>query len=174
MGKHDFKIAFGGLPVGIHEFEFKIKDAFFKNFENSEIEKADLGVDLKLIKQNNTLKAEIHIEGTIEVECDRCLKAFDFPVEANEELIIKFGDPNESNDEILVIKEGEMEFDLSQYLYEYALVSLPARKVPCEIDKDKFKCDKTTIKKLESLTQENESNENNPLWEELNKIKNKN
>ncbi|MBK9285248.1 MAG: DUF177 domain-containing protein [Sphingobacteriaceae bacterium] len=174
MGKSQYKIAFGGLPVGNHEFEFEVKDKFFQNFEYSEIEKADLKVKMLLIKQNNTLKAEFNIEGTIGVDCDRCLKSFDLPVEANESLVIKFGNPEESNDEILVINEGETEFDISQYLYEYALLALPARKVPCEIDEKIFKCDKATLKKLESYFPGNEKTEQNPLWEQLNKLKNKN
>jgi uncharacterized metal-binding protein YceD (DUF177 family) len=114
------------------------------------------------------------MEGTIGIECDRCLKAFDFPIEAQESLVIKFGDPNESNDEMIVIKEGETEFEVSQFIYEIALLSLPARKVPCEVDAEKFKCDSATVKKLEKISVSKITNENNPIWEQLNKLKNKN
>lgn len=174
MGKSQYKISFGGLPIGIHEFEFQVQDKFFKGFENSEIEKADLEVKVILTKQNNTMKAEFLLEGTIGIECDRCLKAFDFPVQAEESLVIKFGEPSESNDEILVIREGETEFEVAQYIYEYALLSLPVRKVPCEVDAKLFKCDKVTLKELEKLSIEEHKKENNPLWEQLNKLKNKN
>jgi len=173
MGKSQYKISFGGLPVGIHEFEFNVPGKFFQEFENSEIEKAALKVKVILTKQNNTLKADFFLNGTLGVDCDRCLKSFDLPVEAEEKLVIKYGEPSESNDEILVIREGETEFDVAQYIYEYAVLALPARKVPCEINEQKFKCDKATLKKLEKLSPE-ANRENNPLWEQLNKLKNKN
>ena len=38
--------------------------------------------------------------GTLKLDCDRCLKEFDFPVEGEESLVIKYGNPEESNDEI--------------------------------------------------------------------------
>ena len=171
MGKSQYKISFGGLPVGIHEFEFTINDKFFKGNDNSEVNKANLQVRAVLTKQNNTMEVNFVIAGTVEVECDRCLKDFDFPIRNEERLLIKYGDPDESNDELLVIKEGDTEFDASKYLYEFIVLAIPARKVPCEIDKRKFKCDEEALKKLESLTGIEDKTEINPLWEQLNKLK---
>jgi uncharacterized protein len=171
MGKSQYKISFGGLPVGIHEFEFVLNEKFFKGIENSEIEKADLQVNAVLTKQNHTLQVDFVIAGTVAVDCDRCLKGFDFPVRTEESLVVKYGDPNESNDEILVIREGETEIDASKYLYEYAVLAIPARKVPCEIDEKKFKCDNEALDKLESLSVEEKKKEQNPMWEQLNKLK---
>ena len=56
MGKSPYKIQFGGLPVGIHEFEFDIKDAFFKTIVNSEVSQADITITAVLTKQNNLLQ----------------------------------------------------------------------------------------------------------------------
>lgn len=174
MGKSEFVIQFGGLPVGIHEFEFQIKEKFFEAFDQIGIEKAMVDVVAVLTKQNNLLQVDFTINGTVNMECDRCMKPFDFPIENREHLVVKFGNPDESNDEILVIPEGEAEFDVSHYVYEYIMVSIPARRVPCEIDPKKFKCDKEALEKLEnlSLRSEPEENENNPMWEQLNKLKN--
>ena len=171
MGKSQYKISFGGLSVGIHEFEFVLDEKFFKGIENSEIEKAELNVKAVLIKQNNTLQADFLIAGTVAVECDRCLKGFDFPIRAEESLVIKYGDPIESNDEILVIREGETEFDASKYLHEYIVLAIPARKVPCEIDKKKFKCDEDALAKLDSLSATEKKETFNPMWEQLSKLK---
>jgi len=173
MGKSQYIIRFGGLPVGLHEFEFEVNNTFFHNIENSEIQKADLKVNALLTKQNNLLQMHFDIEGSIGIDCDRCLKNFDYPVDASEDLVIKHGDPNESTDEILVIPEGKEEFDVSQYLYEYIVLALPARRVPCEIDKARFACDTEVLNKLENLAAEPEEEKqpNNPVWEQLSKIK---
>lgn len=173
MAKSQYIVEFGGLSVGVHDFEFELDDKFFKSIENSEIGRASINVDAALTKQNNLLNMHFTIYGTVGVECDRCLKDFDLPIEAEEELVIKYGNPNDSNDEILVIPEGETQFDVSQYLYEYIALALPARRVPCEVDAKQFECDWEMRDKIEKLSPETEEKEkeNNPLWEQLNKIK---
>lgn len=175
MGKSQYIIQFGGLSVGLHEFEFDVKGSFFKTIENSEIHEADLQVKALLTKQNNLLQMHFDISGTVEIECDRCVKSFDFPIEASEDLVIKHGNPEESTDEILVIPEGQDGFDVSQYLYEYIVLAMPARRVPCEIDADAYECDYETLDKLKQVAAEEEPEEkeekNNPMWEQLNKIK---
>lgn len=173
MGKSPYTIQFGGLPAGLHEYEFKVDHTFFKRFESSEIEKADLDVKALLTKQNNLLQLQVDIEGTVGVDCDRCMKYFDYPIETSESLVIKHGEPAESTDEILVIPEGQEEFDVAQYLYEYIVLAIPARRVPCEIDEEEFVCDQEMIDKLEKLNVAPTKEETkNPLWEQLNKLKN--
>ena len=176
MGKSQYIIQFGGLPVGIHEFEFEVGDKFFKNddlTQASEVQKAKLYVKAILTKQNNLLQLEFAINGTVGIECDRCLKDFDYPIETSEKLVVKFGDPEESNDEILVIKEGDAEFDVAHYIYEYIILAIPPRKVPCEIDEEQFICDEETLKKLENISSDSEKKKDpiNPMWEQLKKLK---
>ncbi|MDI9339466.1 MAG: DUF177 domain-containing protein [Sediminibacterium sp.] len=173
MGKKEYIIQFSGLSIGNHEFEFKITGTFFEQFEDSEIERADIAVKATLVKQNYLMQLLFDIEGTVGIACDRCLKDFDFPVEMTEKLVVKHGNPDESNDEILVIPEGASEIQLSQYLYEYIMVSIPARRVPCEIDEEQFKCDTETLQRLNqiSTSEERSDEELNPLWVQLNKLK---
>jgi uncharacterized protein len=177
MGRSQYIIKFGGLPVGVHDFEFEVKDAFFKSIENSEVQAADLEVRARLTKQNNVLQVHFVINGVIGIDCDRCLKSFGYPVVTEEILVVKHGQPEESTDEILVIPEGVEEFDVAQYLYEYIVLALPARRVPCELDEAQFPCDYDMLAKLEELAapEEKEKTEedepNNPIWEKLNKIK---
>jgi uncharacterized protein len=178
MGKSQYIIQFGGLPVGLHDFEFGVNDSFFEDVENSEIKRADIQVEATLTKQNNLLQMDFNISGTVAMDCDRCLKNFDLPVQTEESLVIKHGNPDESTDEILVIPEGQDQFDVSQYLYEYITLAVPARRVPCETDPKGFVCDFETLDKLKALeaeqepdARENHTEENNPVWEKLNKLK---
>ncbi len=173
MGKNPYKIQFGGLPVGIHEFEFDIKDAFFKTIENSVIEKADIIVKAVLTKQNNLLNLEFTINGVVATECDRCLKDFNFPISSVESLVIKHGNPDESTDEIVVIPEGVEEVNIAQYIYEYIVLSIPARRVPCEIDAKLYTCDFETLAKLNEVSSDTlkDDEPTNPMWEQLNKLK---
>ena len=173
MGKSQYIVEFGGLSVGLHEFEFEVSEKFFKKFENNEIEKASVKINAVLTKQNNVLSMHLSISGTVAVECDRCLKNLDIPVETEEDLVIKYGNSSESNDEILVIPEGDTQFELSQYLYEYITLAVPARKVPCELTGDTSVCDQEMLDQLDNIgaAPEEEKEPNTPMWEQLNKIK---
>jgi len=172
MAKTSYIIKTGGLPTGIHEFEFDVKGSFFKEFETEQVSEAEIQIKAQVQKQNNVLQVSVNLSGTITTSCDRCLKEYPFPVSAQEILLIKPGNPEDSNDEVLFVEEGETDFDVTSQIYEYALTSIPIRKVPCETDAA-FECDEDVVSKLEELETRIQS-ERNPEWEKLNKLKNKN
>lgn len=168
MGKKQYIVKFAGLPVGTHEFEFKINGTFFEQFNETEITEADIDITVVLTKQNNLMQMQFEINGTVNLSCDRCLKYYDFPIEASENLVVKYGNDEESTDEIIAVNEAAGYADISHYLFEYIMLALPSRRVACEVDED-FKCDEETIKKLnENLVTDEEVN---PIWEKLNKLK---
>lgn len=170
MGKSQYKIQFGGLSVGEHQFEFEITDKFFEQYTESEITKANIQVTATLIKQNSLMQILFDFEGTVGLSCDRCLIEYNHPVSGKEKLVIKHGNPDESNDEILVLREGVDEANFSQYLYEYIMVALPGRRVPCEdedLDID-VECDEETLSKYYETKVDVEPN---PEWDQLKNIK---
>jgi uncharacterized metal-binding protein YceD (DUF177 family) len=172
MGKSHYKIQFGGLSLGEHQFEFEVTQKFFEQFKDSEITKANVQVKANLIKQNSLMHILFSFEGTVNLNCDRCLINYDCPTSGQEKLVIKYGNPEESNDEILVLIEGVEEADFTQYLYEYIELAIPSRKVPCEdeeLDID-VECDEETLAKFNELKTEEEPSEN-PEWDKLKNIK---
>lgn len=169
MGRSQYIIQFGGLTTGTHEYEFNVTDKFFERIVESEIQQANITVLVSFVKQNSLMQMQFKLKGSVATACDRCLKDIDFPIETEGNLVIKYGNPEESNDEILVIPEGASEINISHYIYEYITLAVPARKVPCELDPS-YTCDEETINKLnEHSTQEDE--ELNPLWDKLKNIK---
>jgi len=171
MGKTKYIINTGGLSVGNHVFEFDVTAKFFKEQESTEINDANVQVKAVLLKQNNILQLEFDISGTVAVDCDRCLKEFNYPITCKETLVVKNGKPEASTDVVLMIPEGETQLNITQNIYEYILTAIPARRVPCEMDKKRFKCDENMVQKLDESTTSAENNETNPMWEKLNKIK---
>lgn len=173
MGKSQYNIQFGGLSVGEHEFEFEVTEKFFEQYQDSEITRASIHVDATLVKQNNLMHMLFDFEGTVGLSCDRCLIDYDCPISGQEKLVIKHGDPAESNDEMLVLREGLDEADISQYLYEYIELAIPYRKVPCEdenLEYDELPCDQETLSKFEEYKVDEEPAAN-PEWEKLKNIK---
>lgn len=172
MGKSQYKIQFGGLSMGEHQFEFEVTQKFFEQFKDSEITKASVQVKANLIKQNSIMHILFDFEGTVNLSCDRCLTEYDCPISGSEKLIIKHGNPEESNDEILVLKEGLEEADFSQYLYEYIELAIPSRKVPCEDEELDIEvdCDYETLAKFNELKTDDEPKTTNPEWDKLKNI----
>lgn len=164
-----FVIPFKGLKVGRHEFAFEIGDKFFEDFSGSEIAKGEVNVSLSLIKRVNMLEFEFELSGNIWVLCDRCLDEFLMPIENEAKLFVKFGDDlEEQTDEIVILPHGEHEIDLTQYIYEYILLSLPYRKVHPTNKTGKSTCNKEMIAKLgEYGIRDSEQENSDPRWDNL-------
>lgn len=173
MDEKQFIIRLSGLTVGSHLYEIEVNDSFFESRDYSEIEGADVRVNLELVKQNNLIQLNFTITGTVETACDRCTKPFPVAIDAYEEMFLKFGDPEEEHPEnVLVLPYGETELDLSQPLYEFISLALPARRVPCEEDPS-FECDYDTLDKLNNIsTDEPEQNPGDSIWDKLKNINN--
>ncbi len=171
MGKStEFMIPFKGLGIGMHEFTYNISEAFFGKIEYSEIKKGSVKVDLFLEKQENMLVLNFKITGKVEVNCDRCLEAFDYPVAGNQQLIVKFGEKREEEgDEILIIPESDHQIDIAPYIYEYIYLLLPLQRIHPDDDEGNITCNNEVIKKLNELKKQNTID---PRWEALKKLKN--
>jgi uncharacterized protein len=171
----EFVIQFSGLSIGVHHYDFEIKDRFFSHFEGSEIDNGDFRIDLELTKQSTMLVMKFFIEGTTHVMCDRCSDYFDLKVEGEQRLIIKLGDEDfGDNDEIVSVPATESEYDVSRHIYEYIILSLPQRRVHADV-KGKSGCNKEMLKKLEEIAlKEEEEKKTDPRWEKLKALKFKN
>ena len=168
-------IGFVGLSLGKHEFSFGIDETFFSCFEYSEIKKGNLQLDLLMEKQNNMLVFDFFIKGSAELTCDRCLEAYQQPLEIVRRLYVKFGeDFSEQSDEIVVIPVGESHFDVSQYVYEYVHLALPMQRIHAERGIAGKGCDPAIVKKLSQYLNTRKSSgqvEGNSPWEALKGLK---
>lgn len=166
----EFIIPFFGLKEGKHEFEFDINHAFFEAFENSLLDTGDIQVVLNLDKSNTMLQLTFEANGTTRVPCDRCGDDFDLPLHAEERIIVKFGDESfEQTDDIVIVSHDTHEIDVSQYIYEMLILSLPNKRV----HPDPEDCNRDAIQRLNTFkSNEANSKTTDPRWDALNKLKN--
>lgn len=171
MDQKQFIIRLNGLTTGTHLYEFEVNDTFFESREYADIEGAKVNAQVELIKQNSLIQLNFTLTGTAHATCDRCTKAFPVEVDATEQMFVKQGNPEEEHPEnVLVIPFGENDLDISQPLYEFISLALPARRVPCEEDPT-FKCDDETLNKLNEIsTDEPEQNPGDTIWDKLKNI----
>ncbi|MFN4929866.1 MAG: YceD family protein [Bacteroidota bacterium] len=177
MRKEQLLIAFSGLNQGEHHFNFEIGNKFFEQIENSLIKKGNASVDVHFIKMSAMLQLHLSFTGNAQIECDRCLGEVFIPLSGKDELIVKLGgeEINDSSN-IMTIGANDAEINITLFVYEMIALNLPFRKIPCEILNDQSVCDQEMLNKLNELRAEDQTNnnENNPLWDGLNKLKNLN
>ncbi|MDR6786214.1 YceD family protein [Pedobacter africanus] len=171
-----FSIPFTGLKIGKHQFDFEIDNSFFDAFEYSLVKKGNLKAEVELDKQETMLILQFRINGTIVLDCDKCLAEFEAPISIQERQIVKFAeDELESDDlEIIVLSKKESEINVAELIYEFITVSVPYIKI-CEENGTGVKCDQEMIARLESLAvgsqQEEEQQNDDPRWAALKKLK---
>lgn len=171
----NYNINFSGLKAGMHEFGFVIDNKFFEQFEKAEIEECSINVNINLHKEEGMLSLFINIDGTVNVMCDRCLDFFNMRIHDKTELFIKLGaEDEEIDDNTVMISRDEEQYNMSQFLYEYIHLLIPLRKSHEANAIDGKSCDASVLKKLEEHypgNQEKNSNEIDPRWEALKKLK---
>ncbi|MEJ1221405.1 YceD family protein [Sediminicola sp. 1XM1-17] len=174
MTKHkEFAIPFSGLKQGKHEFEYKIKNEFFESFEYDDVNGANINLHVTLNKMSTMLELEMHAKGTVNVNCDVTNEPFDQKITSSLELVVKFGDEyNDENDEILIIPHGEHQINIAQYVYEMLVLAIPQKRVhPGVLDGT---LESEAIAKLEELQpkeiKENKGNNTDPRWDALKKL----
>ncbi|MBU2995816.1 DUF177 domain-containing protein [Cellulophaga baltica] len=174
MKKHrEFVIPFSGLKQGKHKFNFKIDNTFFESFEYNEFNNATVDLEVLLNKSSTMLELEMTASGTVNVYCDVTSEAYDQPIQADLELVVKFGEEfNDDNDEILILPHGDFQVDISQYVYEMLVLAVPLKKVHPGVSDGTLKSD--ALDKLEELhpkeVKENKSEETDPRWDTLKKL----
>lgn len=109
-----FVIEICGLKRGENLFEWAATKQFFEEFGNSEILEADLKVEASVVGHGLSVDAQIALEGTLTVPCDRCLGALPIPVKV-------------AFEESYVPEDGVL--DLSQDIYDFACTALPLQRV---------------------------------------------
>ena len=127
---NEYLIPFIGLKIGKHQFEFKINKKFFDEFSFDEFESCDIKANVVLEKKATMLEVSFVHKGTVNVPCDLTGEPFDLPIKGKIKLVVQFGDEfNNDNDEMLILPHGEHQIDLSQYIYEMIVLSIPQKRI---------------------------------------------
>ena len=141
-------IPLNGWAAGERRFHSHADLEFFQTFDNTEILDADVDVEIRVVKKERKVEAELHLSGTVTVPCDRCLEPLAVPVEAN---------PSE----VLKPESLAEDWDLSQAVYDYICLSLPLQRVHPEGE-----CNPDTVRFLgqeERTDEEAEAEANSPF-----------
>ena len=130
--RQEYIIDYKTLESGTYEFDYHIDKDFFSMFDEPLAQDGNADVHAAMRATSAGLSIRLDISGTLQVECDRCLETFDMPIDASYDLVVKYGDkttPLDEADDVITIGDDDDFLDLSQHIYEYVVLSLPARRV---------------------------------------------
>ena len=160
----DFDIAFTGLKLGEHRFDYQLDNKFFSLFDFDEFLDADLRVEVVLIKKENSLDWHFRITGTVNVPCDVTNKPFDLPLQNSMELVVKFGEEyDDSRDEILIIPASEHKLNIAQFLYEMSVLAMPLKR----LSEEGQRIQEEQELQSEETEKNDEEGEIDPRWDKL-------
>ncbi len=176
--KKDYLIPFIGLKLGKHQFEYQLNKAFFEIFDYQEFNDLDIKVNVVLEKKSTLLELAFKHKGTVNVPCDMTNEEFDLPIKGKMNLIVRFGDEfNNDNEELLILPHGEFQIDISQYIYEMIVLSVPLRRIHPGIKDGSLNTEALTklkelsIKELKKEhTKEQKQENTDPRWDKLKQL----
>lgn len=167
----NYDVSFSGLKNGKHEFKFEIENAFFQLFDTEqEFTNPKIQADVFLDKHTTFLEFVIKINGTIELVCDITNEKFDYPIENEIKVLVKFGEEyDDSEEDVITIPAKDHAFNVSQLIYENVALSVPMKKISPNISDEDLKI----LEKFSPKEEEKEP-DSDPRWDALRKLKDKN
>ncbi|GAB1308766.1 DUF177 domain-containing protein [Urechidicola sp. KH5] len=164
----EFDIPFVGLKLGKHEFEYQIDTKFFENYNYDEFYQAKIKVVLTFEKKANMLQLEFESKGVVNVACDVTNEPFDLNVDGKLNLVVKFGEEfNDDDEEILILPHSEYQVNVGQYIYEMIVLSLPIKRVHPGVEDGSLNSE--VLEQLNSYKEQKE--EIDPRWAKLKEIR---
>ncbi len=171
----EFTIPFVGLKIGIHQFNFELKKAFFNHFEYDEFNDATIDLEVQLDKKSTFLEFTLTYNGSVNVACDVTNEPYNQPLLGNYRFVVNFGEEyNDDNEDLLIIPHGSYEVNIQQFVYESIVLAMPLRRIHPGVEDGTLESD--ILDKLEELSpnpieeQELDNTEIDPRWDTLKKL----
>jgi uncharacterized metal-binding protein YceD (DUF177 family) len=172
----EFEIAWQGLKLGEHTFQYDIDNRFMLEHgeHETEIKNVEAQITLKFDKKNNFFLLHFDVDGKMTAACDRCGDDFEMRLWDEFDLVMKLAgeDVEEIDDEadVVFIPRSETVIDISKWLYEFVMLSVPLQKIHPDLPDGSSGCNPEALKLLESLS-EPEDKPKNDIWKGLEALK---
>lgn len=172
----EFEIAWQGLKPGPHTYIYDIDNRFMEERGTNEgFKNWDARITLVFDKHENFFMLRFDIDGNVVVPCDRCGDDFKLRLWDEFNLVIKLAgdDVHEISDEddVVFIPRSETVLDISNWLYEFLLLSVPLQKIHPDNPDGSQGCNPEALKLLGLLSEHEEEEIKNPLWKGLEAFK---
>ncbi len=175
----EFEIPWLGLKEGMHEYHFQVTDKVIEELghEHPDFANLNASVALKLDKHNGFLQLHFDVDGSMDVACDRCGDPFSMRLWDEFDLIVKFtgerdeeeGVEEEDEADIVFIPRSETILDVSTYVYEFIMLSMPLQHIHPDKADGTSGCNPEALKLLDRMSGGEDARKG--LWSGLDKFK---
>ena len=173
----EYEIAWQGLKPGPQTFVYDIDNRFMEDHGSDESFKNwEVKITLEFDKHESFFILSFDIDGNVTVACDRCGDEFKMILWDEFKLIIKLTGENaekiDDEDDVVFIPRSETVIDISNWLYEFLMLSIPLQKIHPENGDGVSGCNPEVLNILDQLS-ETEEPTINPIWKGLENFKEK-
>jgi uncharacterized metal-binding protein YceD (DUF177 family) len=175
--KRAFEIAFVGLKPGVHEFNYELDDTFFAEKGAEDFADANANVKLSLEKNTGFMLLKFEVGGKAVVSCDRCGNPLKMDLWDEFNMLVKMVDnPDEMNrqeedPDVFYISRTESHLNVSDWIYEFVMLSVPMQRMCPEDEIGGPQCNKEVLQKLKEMEVKVTDHNANNLWKGLDKFK---
>ena len=128
-----YSIGYKSLSNSVFDYDFVVDNDLFAAYESREVLGGKCDVKVVLKKTDSQLDVDVTIEGSVVCECDRCLEPCDVDIDYEGHLIVRLStEQGEYDGEVMWLNPAEENLDLTQYIYESIILSLPYQRVHTE------------------------------------------
>jgi len=132
ISEHSYKIAYVGLKNGLHQFKYILGNSFFEQFNQSLVKNANIEVALTFDKKRtNFFELTFKLDGWIDTLCDRCTEDYKLEIMDDHILFVKFENlelTESTNEDVIYLSRNETHLDITHFLYEFTVLSMPIKK----------------------------------------------
>ena len=172
-----FEIAFVGLKPGVHQFNYELNDQFFIEKGAQDFVNATTNVKLSLEKNTGFMLLKFEVGGKADVTCDRCGNSLTMDLWDEFKMLVKLvDDPAEMNEQeedadVFYISKSESHINVSDWIYEFVMLSIPLQRMCSEEEMGGPKCNNEVLEKLKQMEIKYTDQNANALWKGLDKFK---
>lgn len=173
-----FEIAYVGLKMGEHVFDYQIDNRFLEQmeYEGEPLNNLDCKVRVRFEKLTNLFQLNFDFNGKTSIACDRCGDDMDLDIWDEHKLIIKlsFDDQMQEmieDDDVVFLPKHETVIDLSKWIYEFLMLSLPIQHIHGTDEAGNSLCNPEVIRLLEAHQANEVQAQRDKLWSGLNNLK---
>ena len=110
------------------------------------------------------------IQGTVNVQCDRCLEMFDQSIKSQDRIFIKFGEKEYfDGDDVIWVGANDYQLNVAQLIYEFIGLAIPIKNNHPDDEDGNSTCDPEMIEKLNKYVIREEEKKTT-VWNDLKKL----
>lgn len=181
--RREFDIAWQGLKMGHHTYEYVIDDNILSRLgyaRQEDFKNLKAKVSLDFEKENGFFLLHFGVDGTADVVCDRCGDHFNLQLWDEFDLVLKLADEEQvetlnkedESGEIVFIPRSETVINVFEWLYEFIILSFPIQKIHPDLENGLPGCNAEVLALLDKMRQEEEAKAKT-IWKDLDQFKDK-